>query len=200
MMSRNLHILVMFVAAMLSFETAYAVQVDEYELKTAYLYNFALFTTWPASWAPENGDSLTICTIGEDRFGTSIEQLHNRKVREKRLVVRRSITLEQAPSCHMLYIAESERQNMAAILDSLRGSSVLTISEAPARASPKEEGGMPQVKAEVASASAAAPPSHTIITLILDNKRLMFEVDSVAAKQAGLTMSSRLLYLARHVH
>lgn len=190
---RALHKLALFMLAMLSLGTANAVQVGEYELKTAYLYNFALFTTWPASWAPENGNTMTICTIGDDKFGTSIEQLHNRQIRGKRLEVRRAVSLEQAPSCHMLYIAENERQNMAVILEALRGSSVLTISDAPTSDTPREvKGGT--------SMPTAAPPVRSMITLILENKKLMFEVDSTAAKQAGLTMSSRLLYLARHVY
>jgi hypothetical protein len=194
---RALHILALFMLAALSPEAANAVQFSEQELRTAYLYNFALFTTWPANWSPENGNTMTLCTIGDDKLGTSIEQLHNRQIRSKRLVVRRAISLEQAPFCHMLYIAENERQNMAAILQSLRGSSVLTISDAPA-------GGAPTSRAAVPAASGAEAPAvapvRSIITLILENRRLMFEVDSAAARQAGLTMSSRLLYLARHVY
>lgn len=198
MMTRRLHILLLFLLTMLSLETANAVQVDEFELKTAYLYNFALFTTWPASWLPESGDTIKICTIGDDRFGTAIEQLHNRMVRTKRLVVRRAIALEQAPLCHMLYIAESERQNMATILESLRGSSVLTISDA--LTDPLLSEGSSGASVAPAAASAIGPSPRCAITLVLDNKRLMFEVDSAVTKQAGLTMSSRLLYLARHVY
>jgi hypothetical protein len=194
MLKRSLHMLLpMLLMTILSCGLVHAVQVDEFELKTAYLYNFVLFTTWPASWPPEMGNTIGVCTIGDDRFGNSIEQLHNRKVRGKRVVVRRAIALEQAPSCHMLYIAESERQNMATIIESLRGSSVLTISEASSANALKEEGGGTPMPA-------ATPPLRCVITLILDNKRLVFEVDSEAAKQAGLTMSSRLLYLARHVY
>lgn len=195
MRMRPLQILTLFMVAVLSSETVNAVPVNEYELKTAYLYNFALFTAWPATWAPENGSTMALCTMGEDQFGASIEQLHNREVRGKRLIVRRSISVEQAPSCHILYIAESERQNMAVILESLRGSSVLTISDAPANNTMKE--GTPA--ASMADAP-AGPPVRCMITLILENKRLMFEVDSAAARQAGLTMSSRLLYLARHIY
>ena len=191
MLMRTLHILALLIAALQPPLIANAEQVSEYELKTAYLYNFALFVTWPA----ENGKAITICTIGEDRFGSSIEQLHNRKVRNKHLVVRRAIDLEQAPACHMLYIAESERHNMPVILESLRGSSVLTISDAPFEgAALKEEGDV------LAAAVSAGMPLRSIITLILENKKLMFEVDSAAAKQAGLTMSSRLLFLAKRVY
>lgn len=196
MIKRRLPFTLILLMTMLSCEIAQAVPVDEFELKTAYLYNFALFTTWPASWPPESSGNMAICTIGEDGFGTSIEQLHNRKVRGKRVVVRRAIALEQAPSCHMLYIAESERQNMPAILESLRGSSVLTISEAANVNSLKEESG----GALPSPVPVSTPPVRSVVTLILDNKRLVFEVDSAAARQAGLTMSSRLLYLARHVY
>ena len=191
MLMRTLHILALLIAALHPPSIANAEQVSEYELKTAYIYNFALFVTWPS----ENGKAITICTIGEDRFGSSIEQLHNRKVRDKRLVVHRAIDLKQAPACHMLYIAESERQNMATILESVRGSSVLTISDAPLAVAGLKEGGD-----ALTTAVSAGMPVRSIITLILENKKLMFEVDSAAAKQAGLTMSSRLLFLAKHVY
>jgi hypothetical protein len=193
MMMRSLRVLMaLFLVTALPPVTVHALQVDEFELRTAYLYNFALFTTWPADWPPENGTTMAVCTLGEDRFGAALEQLHNRKVRGKRLVVRRSIALEQASACHMLYIAESERQHMAAILESLRGTSVLTISEAQSGDKLKEGDGT--------MTATSAMPARTIISLVLENRKLMFEVDSTAARQAGLTMSSRLLYLARRVY
>lgn len=173
----------MMVALLVGSPQSRSTEVGEYELKTAYLYNFVLFTTWPATWGPETGDAIAVCTIGSDQFGASIEQLHGRKIRGKRIIVRRGIQLEQAPLCHMLYIAESELGNMGAILDSLRGTSVLTVSDAPA-----------------GEKAAASMPVRCVITLILEDKRLMFEVDSAAARQAGLSMSSRLLYLAHRVY
>ncbi|HEU4709755.1 MAG TPA: YfiR family protein, partial [Methylophilaceae bacterium] len=145
-----------------------AIEVGEYELKTAYLYNFALFTTWPETWGPEAGKTMAICTIGDDQFGTAIEQLHGRVIRGKRIVVRRGIPLEQASTCHMLYIAESEQGKLAAILDVLHGSSVLTIGEAPAYSSKPTAAGSP----------AASNPARCVITLFLEDKRLMFEVDA----------------------
>jgi len=190
MLMRTLQILALVMAMTSPALLANAAQVSEYELKTAYLYNFALFVTWPSEIDP----TITVCTIGEDRFGASIEQLHNRKARGKRLEVHRAVDLKRASSCHMLYIAQSEQQNMAAILDALRGSSVLTISDLPLANAPKADGDV-----VVVSAPVDTPPRSTI-TLILENKRLMFDVDAAAARQAGLTMSSRLLYLARQVY
>ncbi|HYG31983.1 MAG TPA: YfiR family protein, partial [Methylophilaceae bacterium] len=149
---------------------ANAAQVSEYELKTAYLYNFALFVTWPS----ETDTTISICTIGEDRFGATIEQLHNRKARGKRLVVHRTVNLEQAPSCHILYIAQSEQQNLATILDALRSSSVLTVSDLSLAGTLKtgDEAAM--------AATPVTPPLRSIITLVLENKRLMFDVDAAS--------------------
>jgi hypothetical protein len=191
MLKRICHLVLLLVAVTIHPLDAGAAQVDEYELKTAYLYNFVLFTTWPAAWPPEASQNITICTIGDDQFGSAIEQLHGRKIRGKRLVVRRSIDLEQAPACHMLYIAESEQGKLAGILESLRGTSVLTISDALVES---------DSNAPAAGPSAANVHARCMITLILEDKRLMFEVDSTAIRQAGLAMSSRLLYLARRVY
>jgi hypothetical protein len=170
--------------------------VEEYELKTAYIYNFALFTSWPQDWPPETGGTMAICTIGLDQFGSALDQLQGRKIRGKRLIVRRSVTLQEAPTCHMLYIALSEQENMTKINEAISSSSVLTISDVPVE---------PQKK------NSEKPPTKTlsehdqlmqksIVTLAIDNKRLIFEVDSMAAKLARLSMSSKLLHLARHVN
>jgi hypothetical protein len=174
----------------LAAKPAYAAPVNEYELKTAYLYNFALFTTWPSTWPPEAGGTMSICTLGQDQFGASIDQLNGRKVRGKRLLVRRAITTEEAASCHIVYISSSEHQNLPKILGALRKTSVMTVTDRPVdrptTVEVDEEGN--------------AVPQRCTITLVLENKRLQFEVDSAQAKHAGLLLSSRLLYLARHVY
>lgn len=156
---------------------AYAGGVQEYELKTAYLYNFVLFTQWPQDWPPEAGDSMSICTMGQDLFGPTLDQLQGRKIRDKRLIVRRAVSLEEAQTCHVLYIAASEQENMAKIYETMRNSSVLTVSDLT-----------------------KTSPMRGIINMAVENKRLMFEVDSVGASQARLLMSSKLLHLARRVY
>src|SRR5690606_3763494 len=129
--------------------------------------------------------------MGNDRFGGHIEKLQGRKMRDKQLVVHRGVDLQQASSCHMWYIAENDHEKMAEILEALRGTSVRTIGDIP-----------PAHGEETAGAGSLADgkASRCMIMLILQDKRLMFEVDSTAVRQAGLTMSSRLLYLARHVY
>ncbi|HZV97783.1 MAG TPA: YfiR family protein [Methylophilaceae bacterium] len=158
-------------------QAAEAAPIQEYELKTAYLYNFALFTSWPADLPPELGDTMAICTLGQDQFGPTLEQLQGRKIREKRLVVRRGVNLEEALSCHVVYIAASEQENMDKVYETLRNSSVLTVSE-----------------------SSKASPIKSVINMAIDKKRLVFEVNLAAATQARLVMSSKLLHLAKRVY
>ena len=172
---------------------ACAESVQEYELKTAYLYNFALFTLWPQDWSPETGNSMSICTIGQDQFGPALDQLQGRKVREQRLIVHRAVSLEEAHTCHVLYIAVSEQENMAKIYETLRNSSVLTVTDFNA-ALPMRN------MISTTSDSAEIMPTKGIINMAVENQRLVFEVDTKGARQARLVMSSKLLHLAKRVY
>ena len=73
--------------------------VQEYELKTAFLYNFILFTLWPNESGPESSPYINVCTIGQDSFGPVLEQIQGRKIREKRLFLRREVSLDQIRDC-----------------------------------------------------------------------------------------------------
>lgn len=151
--------------------------VQEYELKTAFLYNFVLFTQWSADSPQENSAYLNICTIGPDHFGPVLEQLQGRKIREKRVFLKREVDIDQVRDCHLLYISAIEPEILARIREQLRDSSVLTVSDLN-----------------------PASTERTIINMVIDNKRLVFDVDIVSAKQAKLVMSSKLLRLARRVY
>ena len=49
--------------------------VPEYTMKAAYLYNFALLTTWPvADSAVDKGFNL--CFYGQDEFGPALDKLN----------------------------------------------------------------------------------------------------------------------------
>lgn len=151
--------------------------VQEYELKTAFLYNFVLFTQWPADSPQENSPYINVCTIGQDQFGPVLEQLQGRKIRDKRVFLKREVGIEQVRDCHLLYISANEPENLARIREQLRDSSVLTVSDLN-----------------------PASSERTIINMSIDNKRLVFDVDMMSARQARLVMSSKLLRLARRVY
>lgn len=100
----------------------------EYEIKAAFLYNFAKFVQWPASTlAPQA--PLTVCVIGSDPFGAALDTVDRKVAQGHELQVRRRARLEEARSCHILFVAESERAAVPAILHAVQGAGVLTVSD-----------------------------------------------------------------------
>lgn len=156
--------------------SAVQAQSSEYQVKAAFLYNFAKFVDWPAeAFAGSNG-MLVIGVIGDDPFGGALDQAINGKtINGQPLVVRRLRWGQDLRSCHILFISSSERKHLQQIIQSLRGASVLTVGD---MGQFNQEGG--------------------IINFILEASKVRFEINSRGAGQAQLRISSKLLALAKN--
>jgi hypothetical protein len=149
----------------------------EYQLKAVFLFNFAQFVEWPASAFPGPETPLVIGVLGQDPFGPYLDEtVRGEKVNDRPLVVRRYRSVEEITTCHILFISRREEGRLKGILDSLRGRSVLTVSDADRFAS---RGGM--------------------IRFVTDRHRIRFRINLEAAKAASLTLSSKLLRPAQIV-
>jgi hypothetical protein len=149
----------------------------EYQVKAAYLFNFAKFVEWPPSSFADASAPLQICVFGQDPFGQELRDITNEKiVNGRKLEVHQVVDLQLARACHILFIASSEKAQVKQILESLRGSGALTVGDTKAFA---EQGGM--------------------INFVLESNRVQFEVNRKAAEQAGLKISSKLLSVAKLV-
>ena len=156
---------------------AQAQSATEYQLKAAFLFNFAKFIEWPPGSFPDATAPLRICIFGRDPFGDQLRNITNEKtVNKRKLEVSQVADLLHAKSCHILFIASSEKASMKQILEGLGGASVLTVGDCKGFA---EQGGM--------------------INFVLENDRVQFEVNRKAAEQAGLKISSKLLSVAKSV-
>jgi hypothetical protein len=152
-------------------------QYQEYQVKGAFLYNFAKFVEWPASAFPSAESSLQICLLGRDPFGRDLEKLiEGKKVNGHSLQVVRLQNPQQAVSCHIVFVASSEKKQIQQILQSLAGASVLTVGE-----------------------TAGFVQLGGIINFVLDEDRVRFEVNLKSAQQAHLKLSARLLSVAKIV-
>lgn len=152
-----------------------AAQVSrEYEIKAAYLYNFAKFVEWPTEALPDSSSTIHICVLGEDPFGPTLESIRDNIVRGRKLTIRRVTQPAGGPSCNVLFISSSERKRMREVVTSLGTSSVLTVGDMDSFA---ELGGM--------------------INLVTERNRVRFEINVEAAEHARLKISSQLLNLAR---
>ena len=65
---------------------AYGVPADlkESEVKAAFLLNFTRFVDWPPSAFESATSPLTICILGDDPFGVTLDQLVEGEVAEGR--------------------------------------------------------------------------------------------------------------------
>ena len=154
-----------------------AQSAGEYQVKAAFLYNFAKFVEWPQNSFSDASAPLRICVFGRDPFGQELRDLVSAKtVQGRKFEVDQVVDLQQARLCHVLFIASSEKTAVKRILEGLRGASVLTVGDTKGFA---EQGGM--------------------INFVLENDRVQFEVNSKAAEQAGLKISSKLLSVAKLV-
>lgn len=149
---------------------------SEYDVKAAFLYNFTKFVDWPQQPGSRQ-EPMCICIVGADPFGSSVDRIvEGKSVNGRPLVVRRLNRFEDAKACAIAFISTSEKARVRSILDTLKGSTVLTVGDTPQFA---ELGG--------------------VINFVLEDNLIHFEINVDAARVQGLTISSRLLGLARIV-
>ena len=168
-------LLVALASVLVSLLNLYSQQAKptEYQVKAAYLYNFGRFVEWPASFAA-TGDSFSICVLGQDPFGATLDAvLTGEAIDGKSVVARRILRPQEAVHCRILFISSSENSQLKEILVALDHSGVLTVSDIPQFS---QYGGM--------------------IQFVLQGNRIRFEVNLAAAQDAGLTLSSELLKVA----
>jgi hypothetical protein len=146
--------------------------VTEYQIKAAFLYNFTRFVNWPDNTTqPDN--NFTLCVLGIDPFGKSLDLLAGRNVQGHVLNVQRLSARLATDGCRVLYISQSESYRMADILATLSGKPVLTVSDTREFA---KQGGMIRLK-------------------LVENK-VRFDINIDAVERTGLKISSKLLSLA----
>jgi len=153
-------------------ETSGAVS-REYQIKAAFLYNFAKFVDWPDEAFPNEQASLDFGVLGADPFAASLDSLSGKIAKGRTLEIKRLKTAEEARMCHILFISASETNRLAQILETLKGSSVLTVGEAGRFT---QLGGIIKFKT-------------------VENK-VRLEINEDAASRSGLKIPSRLLNVA----
>lgn len=144
--------------------------VTEYEVKAAFLLNFAKFVEWPE---PRDNAPFAICTLGDDPFGPVLDRIVQGETINNRSLVVRRLHKWQEP-CDVVFIANTERDT-AGILHQI-GNGVLTVGES---ADFLRDGGM--------------------INFVIADRRVRFDVNRKAADHASVRISSRLLGVARAV-
>ncbi len=149
----------------------------EYPVKLAFLYNFTKFVEWPSDSFRNPDAPLVICIVGNDPFNPSIEgELRSRTVGSHPIEVRTLRTSDILSVCHMVFVPVTAEDQATKVVRGLKGSSTLTVGETEGFA---VLGG--------------------IINLTVEENKLHFEVNLLAAERAGLKISAKMLALAKIV-
>jgi hypothetical protein len=147
----------------------------EYQVKAAFLLNFAKFVEWPSNAFADSDSPVAICILGKDPFGRAIDDLvQGEQANGRKLIVRRMNELPTPRACQVVF-AEGSTKDVAKTLNGL-GRSVLTVGEG---GSFLRDGG--------------------IIAFVIENRRVRFDINQTAAETAALKLSSKLLSVARSI-
>ncbi len=148
--------------------------VDEYAAKAVLAFNFARYTDWPKSAIAASPDSLRVCVVGDDTLVRSFQGISGRRIGERSIQVTALRGRDRPSKCDLIFINSRDRSVIAHLFSDIRDLPILTIGEIPDFA---DYGG--------------------IINLYRSDNKIRFEVSLAAAERANLTISSRLLRLAR---
>lgn len=102
---------------------------SEYELKAAYLYNFAKFIHWPEDTFADKRSPLIIGVLGKNPFQTELLPLTSRTVRKRPIEIRQFNTVKDVRNCHLLYISQSVSNKLRTILKNLRTKPIVTVGD-----------------------------------------------------------------------
>jgi hypothetical protein len=148
-------------------------QERPYQIKATFLVNFAQYVEWPPSAFPAEDSPFVFGVLGDNPFGTALKDLvEGEIINGRKATIEQYKSVQQIGRCQVLFISESERSRLPAIMKALKGRSILTVSDIETFS---EEGG--------------------IIRFVMQNK-IRFRINLAAAHESNLTISSKLLRLA----
>jgi hypothetical protein len=153
------------------------VPADEAQVKAAFVYNFLKFVDWPEGVARRSDDPLVVAIIGEGSTADAVAAfLATKRVGDRPVVVRHLAWDQPLAGVQAAFVSESDVKRLRRVLDAAAASAVLSIGESHAFAS---RGG--------------------VIGLVVEERKVRFDIDTDAADAAHLRISSKLLALGRVV-
>ena len=149
----------------------------EFQVKAEFMERFTRFIDWPAKAFARATDPFVLCLSGKHPFGDYLDKMaKSRQLKKRRLALRVVGAPEQIAGCHLLFVAASESNRVAALVAAASGKAVLTVGD-----------------------SAKFGEQGLIINFYLDGGNVRFELNLGAAGKSGLKLSSKLIRLGKLV-
>lgn len=145
----------------------------ELSVKATFLPKFLAYVDWPTTTSPAAGETIMLCVIGRDPFGTRLDEaVAGQRVDQHPIAVRRVGIAQAATGCRLAFVGGSASQPAAAALKALQGMPVLTVTDS------------------------RLGPARGMVHFDLKDGRVRFHIDDASAASSDLSISSRLLSLA----
>ncbi|NPA94441.1 MAG: YfiR family protein [Thermodesulfobacteria bacterium] len=147
----------------------------EYEIKAAFIAQFVPFVKWPDS--AHSDRPFIFAVVGEDPFGNALRPVEKEKFKGRKAKLKYFRSWKDlSRNIDVLFISRSEQNHIKEILEKIKGSPVLTVSDIRGFA---KDGGM--------------------IEFVNRDGTIHFIINIAAVKKAGLEMNFQLLELADKV-
>lgn len=147
----------------------------EYQLKAAYLLNFARFVYWPEQSFESNDSAFTICVYGDNPFDGSLNNLSSKQINNRPIEIRFFAQAKAEPQCQIAFFPETA-QSMYVSMKQQLPAYMLTVSEYDGFC---DDGGM-------------------IEFIQVDNK-IRFEINLTSSTAHGIKYRSQLLEVAERL-
>lgn len=145
-------------------------------VKAVSLFNFTKYVTWPSSPADAGGlGEVRVCVTADDAFfGLLKSAIEGEDVDGTPLVPVALEGLDDARTCQILYVGDSQSPDARAWLAAVRNSQVVTVADGVLN-------------------------DETVIAFVREGNRIRFDINRAAASRHRVNISSKLLRLARRV-
>lgn len=151
--------------------------IQEQQVKAAFLYNFAKFVEWPPQTFATASDPFVVCAYGKNPVYDALKQgVEDKTVQNRTISVKAVTTPSDAKACQVLYFDQAATEHLSEMLPALQKAHVLTVGET----NDFTKGG-------------------GIIGFVVISSQLRFTINNAEAGKSGLSISSRLLSLAKDV-
>lgn len=146
-------------------------------VKAAFIYNFTKFVAWPGDLGIASRSNISICIIGSNSLGDATGVFKQGSTASLTIDAK---MISNAPAekgeCHIAFISASEKARVGSLLQSLKATSTLAVSDMEGFA---ESGGM--------------------VEFINEDNKVKLVVNRASTEQAGLKVDAQLLEIARKV-
>jgi hypothetical protein len=148
----------------------------EQRIKAAYLFQFGRYVEWPAKAFPDAKAPFVIGVLDGDPIVADLNQIaQTKKIQDRTIQIRRFSSVANIKPCHILFLPDTVKlEDQKEVLRRLSGTGTLTVGD-----------------------SSGFLGMGGVVRFFMEENNIRVQIARKAAEREGLTISSKLLQVAR---